>query len=160
MGKNIYKKLMVLAIFLFGTMLSSFAQVAESSTIHSILEVQQYNRAIHIMAMLLLGFGFLMVFMKKYGRSAITATFLLVSVALPMYFAISGMHVFEEKAEIEKLILAEFGAASLLIATGALLGRIKLFQYIILGLLFIHLEPYSASLQQCFYLKRNNVRLQ
>lgn len=137
MSKNIYKKLIVLAIFLFGTMLSSFAQVAESSTIHSILEVQQYNRAIHIMAMLLLGFGFLMVFMKNYGRSAVTATFLLVSISLPMYFAISGMNMFEEKSEIQKLILAEFGAASLLIATGALLGRIQLFQYIILGLLFI-----------------------
>ena len=37
---------------------------------------QKYNRAIHIMAMLLLGFGFLMVFVRKYGRSALTATFL------------------------------------------------------------------------------------
>jgi ammonium transporter Rh len=40
----------------------------------SILEVQKYFRSIHIMAMLLVGFGFLMVFVKKNGRSAITAT--------------------------------------------------------------------------------------
>jgi ammonium transporter Rh len=54
-----------------------------------------------------------------------------------MYLAIKGIGVFEEKTEIEQFILAEFGAASLLIAAGALLGRIKIYQYMILGLLFI-----------------------
>jgi ammonium transporter Rh len=38
---------------------------------------------------------------------------------------------------MEKLILSEFAAASLLIATGAILGRIKMYQYLILGLLFV-----------------------
>jgi ammonium transporter Rh len=100
--------------------------------------VQQYDRAIHIMAMLLIGFGFLMVFIKKYGRSALTATFLLVSISLPLYFLIHTSVLFgEAKSEIEELILAEFGAASLLIAAGAVLGRLKMFQYLILGLLFI-----------------------
>jgi ammonium transporter Rh len=89
------------------------------------------------MAMLLIGFGFLMVFVKKYGRSALTATFLLVSAAIPLYLAIKGLSFFGEKKEIEQFVLAEFGAASLLIAAGALLGRIKMYQYIILGLLFI-----------------------
>jgi ammonium transporter Rh len=87
--------------------------------------------------MLLIGFGFLMVFVKKYGRSALTATFLLVSAALPLYMSIKGLGIFEEKGEIEQLILAEFGAASLLIAAGAILGRIRIYQYIILGLLFV-----------------------
>jgi len=109
-----------------------------ASDLSSVLEVQQYNRAIHIMAMLLIGFGFLMVFVKKYGRSALTATFLLVSVSLPLYFFINSLEIFSEsKGEIELLILAEFAAASLLIAAGAVLGRLKMFQYIILGLLFI-----------------------
>jgi len=131
------KIIVVLFISLFGIAGNIFAQGVEQNAISSILEVQQYNRAIHIMAMLLIGFGFLMVFVKKYGRSAITATFLLVSVAVPMYLAIKGLSFFEEKAEIEQFILAEFGAASLLIAAGALLGRIKIYQYMILGLLFI-----------------------
>ncbi len=52
----------------------------------SILEVLKYFRAIHVMAMLLLGFGFLMVFVKKYGRSALTATYLLVGISIPLYF--------------------------------------------------------------------------
>ena len=113
------------------------AQGVNDPPISCILEVLQYSRAIHIMAMLLIGFGFLMVFIKKYGRSALTATFLLVSVALPMYLAIKGLHVFEGKPELEQFILAEFGAASLLIAAGALLGRIKMYQYIMLALLFV-----------------------
>ena len=128
--------MMLLSLAFLGLSLNGFAQTT-SDQIASIIEVQQYNRAIHIMAMLLIGFGFLMVFVKKYGRSAITATFLLVSVSLPMYLAIKSMGIFESQGEIEQFILAEFGAASLLIAAGAVLGRIKMYQYMIMGLLFI-----------------------
>ena len=39
--------------------------------------------------------------------------------------------------EIDRLIYAEFGAASLLIAAGAVLGRLKMQQYVLLGLLFV-----------------------
>ncbi len=134
--KNIMIRFTLLSLAFLGLAINGFAQTT-SDQIASIIEVQQYNRAIHIMAMLLIGFGFLMVFVKKYGRSAITATFLLVSVALPMYLAIKSMGIFHSQGEIEQFILAEFGAASLLIAAGAVLGRIKIYQYMILGLLFI-----------------------
>lgn len=130
-------RIVSIAVLLFCSTTSLFAQEADGSQISSILQVQQYDRAIHIMAMLLIGFGFLMVFVKKYGRSALTSTFLLVSIALPLYLSIKGLGIFESKGEIEQLILAEFGAASLLIAAGAILGRIQIFQYLILGLLFI-----------------------
>jgi ammonium transporter Rh len=104
----------------------------------ALTDVQKYNRAIHIMAMLLVGFGFLMVFVKRYGRSALTATYLLVSVALPLYFlkdSFSGKG--SSDALIDKLILAEFAAASLLICAGAVLGRLKMHQYLLLGVLFV-----------------------
>ncbi|MEI6346594.1 MAG: ammonium transporter [Bacteroidota bacterium] len=127
----------LISALMFMANFSLFAQENLQKNITSILEVQQYDRAIHIMAMLLIGFGFLMVFVRKYGRSALTATFLLVSVSLPIYLSISSLGILESKGEIEQLILAEFSAASLLIATGAILGRIKMHQYIILGLLFI-----------------------
>ena len=58
---------------------------AAADFLDSVVDVQRCDRAIHIMAMLLVGFGFLMVFVKKYGRSALTATFLLVSVAIPLF---------------------------------------------------------------------------
>jgi ammonium transporter Rh len=130
-------KLLLSLLFLAITA-GGFAQGNIKSEVTSILEFQQYDRAIHIMAMLILGFGFLMVFVKNYGRSALTATFLLVSVALPLYMVGSTLiHGDGSKVEIQRLILAEFGAASLLIAAGALLGRIKMHQYLILGLLFV-----------------------
>jgi len=114
------------------------AQGVSSETIANLTDVQKYYRAIHIMAMLLLGFGFLMVFVRKYGRSALTATFLLVSISIPLYYVIASQGLFGEKgSEIDSLILAEFAAASLLITAGAVLGRLKMQQYLILGLLFI-----------------------
>jgi len=129
---------MILSLVFFGLAAGGFAQGNLKTEVSSILEFQQYDRAIHIMAMLILGFGFLMVFVKNYGRSALTATFLLVSVAIPIYMVGSSLiHGEGAKGEMELLILAEFGAASLLIAAGALLGRIKMHQYVILGLLFI-----------------------
>jgi ammonium transporter Rh len=111
---------------------------SQLSQLSSMLDVQKYNRSIHIMAMLLVGFGFLMVFVKKYGRSAVTATYLLVSVAIPVYFMLSSLGIFgaAKTVDIEKLILAEFAAASLLICAGAVLGRLKMGQYILLGIFF------------------------
>ena len=103
-----------------------------------LVEVQKYGRAIHIMAMLMVGFGFLMVFVKRYGRSAVTATYLLVSLALPLYFLKDKMGLLcVPSSDIDSLILAEFAAASLLICAGAVLGRLKMHQYLLLGLIFV-----------------------
>lgn len=125
-------------VFLMINSLGVFSQETSSVNITSFLDEVHYNRAINIMAMLLIGFGFLMVFVRKYGRSALTATFLLVSISLPLYFLIKSTGIAGyESEEITKLIFAEFGAASLLIAAGAVLGRLKMPQYILLGLLFI-----------------------
>jgi len=108
------------------------------TTLAALSDVQKYERAIHIMAMLLIGFGFLMVFVKKYGRSALTATYLLVSVSIPLYFLKESFHgVGSSEGIIDKLILAEFAAASLLICAGAVLGRLKMSQYMLLGVLFV-----------------------
>ena len=104
----------------------------------SVIDVLKYFRALHIMAMLLLGFGFLMVFVKKYGRSAITATYLLVSISIPLYFFKSSLGILGgTDSDIDRLILSEFAAASLLICAGAVLGRLRMYQYILLGLIFV-----------------------
>jgi ammonium transporter Rh len=120
------------------------AGAAHAGQIDDVVDVQKYNRAIHIMAMLLAGFGFLMVFIKKYGRSAVTATYLLVSVAIPLYLLKDGLGILGSAgSEIDGLILAEFAAASLLICAGAPLGRLKMGQYIFLGLLFIPVYAFN-----------------
>ena len=58
---------MFLSLFFLGLATGGFAQGNVKSEVTSILEFQQYDRAIHIMAMLILGFGFLMVFVSPYG---------------------------------------------------------------------------------------------
>ena len=73
------------------------AQGVSSEIIANLTDVQKYYRAIHVMAMLLVGFGFLMVFVRKYGRSALTATFLLVSISIPLYYFISDFDIFGDK---------------------------------------------------------------
>ncbi|HBX49763.1 MAG: ammonium transporter [Bacteroidetes bacterium RIFOXYA12_FULL_35_11] len=109
-----------------------------NETLDTGIDDARYNKAIHIMAMLIAGFGFLMVFVKKYGRSALTATFLLVAISLPAYMLFNNFFFFPKiHNEIERLILAEFAGASLLIAAGAVLGRLKMPQYLALGLMFV-----------------------
>ena len=106
----------------------------------TIFDTLKYERSIHILAMLLVGFGFLMVFVRKHGYSSLTATFLVVSIAIPMYMIIKsfgGEGFSKSIISIDTLLCAEFAAASLLIAIGAPLGRLKMDQYIIMGLLFV-----------------------
>jgi len=104
-------------------------------------QVEQYNFAIHILAMLLVGFGFLMVFIKRYGYSATTGTYLVVATGIPLYVFLRSTGILSAKpisiSTIEALLLAEFACASALIAMGAILGRVKLFQYIMLALIVV-----------------------
>lgn len=106
----------------------------------TILDTLQYSRSIHVLAMLLVGFGFLMVFVRGHGYSSITATFLVVSVAIPAYMLIKswgGEEFAMSSVSIETFLFAEFAAASLLIAIGAPLGRLKMDQFIVMAILFV-----------------------
>jgi len=119
-----------------------FASGMEAGYItEGIRQVEQYNFSIHIMAMLLVGFGFLMVFVKNYGYSATTGTFLVVSVGIPVYLLLRATGVLSAESiaadNIYALLLAEFACASALIAMGAVLGRLRVYQYAILTLLLV-----------------------
>jgi ammonium transporter Rh len=134
---------LLLALFLAGIVLGVASSVWATEgkttevTINHIVDVTKYNRAIHVMAMLLVGFGFLMVFVKKYGLSTVTATYLLVSIAIPEYIYINGKGIIGiPQSDVDGLLLAEFAAASLLICAGAPLGRLKMSQYLLLALIF------------------------
>ena len=123
-----------------GATVTGQAPAASAHAMDAVVAVQEYNRAIHVMVMLLLGFGFLMVFVRGYGLSALTATYMLTAVSLPLYIWLKGAGLFGEPVTgIHALITAEFGAASLLICAGAVLGRLKMPQYLLLGVLFIPL---------------------
>jgi ammonium transporter Rh len=130
----------LMAIFIALVLISGFSQTSMAQD-GSIVDVQKYDRSIQVMAMLLVGFGFLMVFLRRYGRSALTATFLLVSVAVPLYMFIDSTGIFggANNVEVDRFLLAEFAGASLLICAGACLGRLKMYQYIVLAVLFVPL---------------------
>ena len=103
-------------------------------------QVAQYNYVIHILAMLLVGFGFLMVFVRRYGFGATTGTYLVVAVGLPLYMLLRANGVFAHEIApntVQALLYAEFAVASGLIAMGAVLGRLRIFQYALLALLLI-----------------------
>jgi ammonium transporter Rh len=104
-------------------------------------QVEQYNFSIQILAMLLVGFGFLMVFVKKYGYSATTGTYLVVATGIPLYMLLRSWGGLSAEPitpdGIKALLFAEFGCASALIAMGAVLGRLRLHQYALLAALVI-----------------------
>ncbi len=118
----------------------ALAQSPESSA-SGINQVEQYHFSIHILAMLLVGFGFLMVFVKKYGYGATTGTYLVVAASIPLYLALRAWGGFSSTPvspnSARAMLLAEFGCASALIAMGAVLGRLRHYQYLLLALCLI-----------------------
>lgn len=102
--------------------------------------VAQYNYSIHILAMLVVGFGFLMVFVRRYGFGATTGTYLVVATGIPLYMLLRANGVVGHSIpahSVETLMLAEFSVATALIAMGAVLGRLRVFQYALLTLLLV-----------------------
>ena len=91
----------------------------------TIFDTLCYNRSIHILAMLLLGFGFLMVVVRGHGYSSITATLLAVSIAIPVYMLIKSFMGEGSALTVDAFMWGEFAAASLLTAIGAPLGRLS-----------------------------------
>ncbi|AEY64533.1 ammonium transporter [Clostridium sp. BNL1100] len=118
---------------------SAFASANEA--VDGIRQVQQYNFSINILAMLLVGFGFLMVFVKKYGYSATTGTYLVVGAGIPLYLLLryTGALSLESvnPQTIKGLLLAEFAVAAALISMGAVLGRLRLYQYALISVFLV-----------------------
>lgn len=114
---------------------------AEEVVASGLRQVEQYNFSIHILAMLLVGFGFLMVFVKRYGYSETTGTYLVVATGIPLYMLLRSWGGLSAESVtpdcVKALLLAEFGCASALIAMGAVLGRLRLYQYAMLAALLI-----------------------
>lgn len=126
------------------TPVSSLVSAATTgATVESLRQVQQYNFSINILAMLLVGFGFLMVFIKKYGYSATTGTYLVVGVGLPLYLFLRNTGVISSETmnpqTIEAFLYAEFAVAAVLISMGAVLGRLRTYQYAFITILQIPL---------------------
>jgi len=72
---------------------------AVSANTQTIFDILQYSRSIHVLAMLLLGFGFLMCFVRGHGFSSITATLIVVSVSIPLYMLLKSFMGVKLRAE-------------------------------------------------------------
>lgn len=121
---------------------SIFAEEANSNdVVGTIWQFQQYNFSINILAMLLVGFGFLMVFVKKYGYSATTGTFLVVATGIPLYLLLRYTGIISSESidpqTVKALLFAEFAVAAALISMGAVLGRLRVYQYAMVSILII-----------------------
>ena len=122
--------------------LSVLAEEAKANdVVGTVWQFQQYNFSISILAMLLVGFGFLMVFVKKYGYSATTGTLLVVATGIPLYLLLRYTGVISSESidpqSIKALLFAEFAVAAALISMGAVLGRLRVYQYALVSIFII-----------------------
>ncbi|XP_008851038.1 ammonium transporter Rh type C [Nannospalax galili] len=87
-------------------------------------------------AMVLVGFGFLMTFLQRYGFSAVGFNFLLAALGVQWALLMQGwLNHFEEGQillGIENLINADFCVASTCVAFGAVLGKVSPVQLLIM----------------------------
>jgi len=103
-------------------------------------EFVYYN---NVAIMMLVGFGFLMAFLKNYGLGSIGMTFLLTVIILQWTILLEGFwegvynngkfHII--KIGMFDLISGHFAAATILISFGCLIGKISPVQMCLLGLL-------------------------
>lgn len=133
--------LIFLAAIVLVLMTSNTPQTVIEASDGGLRMIQQYNFSINILAMLLIGFGFLMVFIRNYGYSATTGTYVVVAAGLPLYLLIRAAGILSAEAvpanSVRSLLLAEFAVAAALIAMGAVLGRLRIYQYALLAIILV-----------------------
>lgn len=94
---------------------------------------QKYIIFRDIMVMLLLGFGYLMTFLEKYGLSAVGLTMLVTALNMQCNLIFEGFLSSGTAISLDSIINAEFSAAALLISFGALIGRATPFQMVLIS---------------------------
>ncbi|XP_057265944.1 ammonium transporter Rh type B [Pezoporus wallicus] len=91
----------------------------------------------------LLGFGFLVAFLSRYGPGSAAISILVVAFAIQWALLLQGfLHQFRNgKIHLgaQSMVRADFGAAAALISTGAVLGRVNPVQTLLLTLLGVTL---------------------
>jgi len=101
-----------------------------------------YFMDVHVM--IFIGFGFLMTFLRKYGYTAVGATFILGALALQFYQL--TITFWEDVIEgewhrvhinITTLIKGDFAGGAVMISFGALLGKVTFTQMMLLSLIEI-----------------------
>eukprot|EP01060_Flectonema_neradi_P041735 TRINITY_DN99_c3_g1_i1.p1 TRINITY_DN99_c3_g1~~TRINITY_DN99_c3_g1_i1.p1 ORF type:complete len:476 (+),score=103.46 TRINITY_DN99_c3_g1_i1:49-1428(+) len=116
--------------------------------------IYPFYQDVHVMVFV--GFGFLMTFLKKYSMSAVGFNLLIAATMLQWTILVVGFwhrafnyHTdFSHKIDvgIKDLVAADFGAATVLISFGAVLGKAGPLQLIIMGLFEIIIYGLNESI--------------
>uniref|UniRef100_A0A672UWE1 Rh family B glycoprotein n=1 Tax=Strigops habroptila TaxID=2489341 RepID=A0A672UWE1_STRHB len=98
-------------------------------------------RDVHLQA--LLGFGFLVAFLSRYGPGSVAISILVVAFAIQWAVLLQGfLHQFRNgkiHMGVQSMVRADFCAAATLISTGAVVGRVNPAQMLLLALLGVTL---------------------
>ncbi|KAF7275115.1 hypothetical protein GWI33_012169, partial [Rhynchophorus ferrugineus] len=108
---------------------------------------------IHVM--IFIGFGYLMIFLKKYGYSSIGFNFLLGALCLQWSILCQGFFQLNDDYKIEiglmSLYRADIATAAVLISMGVVLGRTSYTQLIMMGILQIVAYAVNNNLNELFF---------
>uniref|UniRef100_A0A8B9BNU3 Rh family B glycoprotein n=1 Tax=Anser brachyrhynchus TaxID=132585 RepID=A0A8B9BNU3_9AVES len=91
----------------------------------------------------LLGFGFLLAFLGRYGPGSVATSLLVVAFAVQWALLAQGLFYFSLKGKIyvgaQSMVSADFCTAAVLISSGAILGRVNPIQMLLMTLLEVPL---------------------
>ncbi|KHN78357.1 Ammonium transporter Rh type A [Toxocara canis] len=115
---------------------------------------------VHVM--IFIGFGFLMVFLRRYGFSAVSMNLLLSCFVIQWGIIVRGFWSKEFETDgkftisVVELVTADFAAAVILITMGALLGKLSPTQYVIMSFIEV---PVALTIEHVVvhYLEVNDI---
>lgn len=94
--------------------------------------IGKYSQFQDVHVMMFVGFGMLMLFLKKYALSAMTYTFLITVIVIQWHILVHGFwhnvfsgHWGKIHVNLTDFILADFASACVLITFGAILGKVN-----------------------------------
>lgn len=118
------------------------------------LKDQRYGAWQDTNVMMLIGFGFLMTFIKTHAYSALTYTFFINAIVMQLYILFSALWqtIFNEFSDsyirVSQIIITKssYCVASVLIAFGGIIGRVGPKQLLIVGTVMAFLYPFNEIL--------------
>ena len=119
----------------------------------SLTRLYPFFQDVHVMVFI--GFGFLMTFMRRYSMTAVAFNYFVAAAMLMWTILVLGFwhRAFGAKSFFDKinlqatdLVTGDFGAASVLIAFGAVLGKVGPTQLLVMGILQIFFYALNESI--------------
>nr|AEA41159.1 Rh-like protein [Metacarcinus magister] len=107
---------------------------------------------VHVM--IFIGFGFLMMFLKRYGLSAVGLNFMIAALCLQWAILVNGFFHLKKGTivvDLNAMLGADFTAAAVLISFGVLLGKTTPTQLIVLALMEIPLFAVNEVIGRSYF---------